>query len=249
MVAVDHSDRGAWIWTRIGLESRGAPFAVKHVCAAAVAEADVDGAAVTLMASASVWQTLYATDAVAERLGEWQLDFGEGPTIDAFKEGGPVLVPDMDSLDALTRWPVFVTEASMGGVKAVFALPLQVGAIRLGVFNLYRGVSGPMDARQVADALAFADAACTLLLSDAEGTRTAADITWHRDDRSAHQIQVHQATGMVLVQLGVNAETALARLRAYAYAHNRPLSEVAIDVVERRLRFDPEVRQEGEEVG
>lgn len=246
-MAVDHSDRGAWIWSRIGLESRGAPFSVKHVCAAAVAEADVDGAAVTLMATASAWQTLYATDAVAERLEEWQLDFGEGPTIDAFKEGGPVLVPDMDSLDALTRWPVFVAEASRGGLKAVFALPLQVGAIRLGVFNLYRGVPGPMDARQVADALAFADAACTLLLSDAEGTRSAADITWHRDDRSGHQIQVHQATGMVLVQLGVTAEIALARLRAYAYAHGRPLGDVARDVVERRLRFEPDVPKQNEE--
>jgi AmiR/NasT family two-component response regulator len=44
---------------------------------------------------------------------------------------------------------------------------------------------------------------------------------------------------MILVQLGLNAETAFARMRAYAYAHDRTLGEVARDVVDRRLRFNP----------
>jgi hypothetical protein len=43
---------------------------------------------------------------------------------------------------------------------------------------------------------------------------------------------------MVMVQLGVSISDALARLRAYAFASNRPLAEVARDVVARRLRFD-----------
>ena len=45
---------------------------------------------------------------------------------------------------------------------------------------------------------------------------------------------------MILVQLGVSAEVAFVRLRAFAYAHDRPLGEVARDVVERRLRFTPD---------
>jgi AmiR/NasT family two-component response regulator len=51
---------------------------------------------------------------------------------------------------------------------------------------------------------------------------------------------VHQATGLVLAQLGVSAEAAFARLRAYAYAEDRRLDDVARDVVERRLRFEPD---------
>ncbi|MGH3311543.1 MAG: ANTAR domain-containing protein [Streptomyces sp.] len=50
--------------------------------------------------------------------------------------------------------------------------------------------------------------------------------------------EVHQATGMVTVQLGVTAAVALVRLRDYAFAQDRRLSEVAKDVVARRLRFD-----------
>jgi ANTAR domain-containing protein len=49
--------------------------------------------------------------------------------------------------------------------------------------------------------------------------------------------EIHQATGMVLVQLGANATDAVARMRAYAFAEQRSLSDVARDVVSRRLRF------------
>jgi AmiR/NasT family two-component response regulator len=50
---------------------------------------------------------------------------------------------------------------------------------------------------------------------------------------------VHQATGMISVQLGVSLEEALARLRAHAFAASAALGDVAGDVVNRRLRFDP----------
>jgi hypothetical protein len=49
---------------------------------------------------------------------------------------------------------------------------------------------------------------------------------------------VHQASGMVAAQLDVSIGQALIRLRAYAFGNDRPLSEVANDVVARKLRFD-----------
>jgi hypothetical protein len=53
---------------------------------------------------------------------------------------------------------------------------------------------------------------------------------------------VHQASGMIAAQLDVNVADALVRLRAHAFANDRPLAEVAADVVARRLRFAPEDR-------
>jgi hypothetical protein len=89
--------------------------------------------------------------------------------------------------------------------------------------------------------LAFADAAGMLLLDTAAGTQPdTADLAWQRDDPTAHQAQVHQATGMILAQLGISAEAAFVRLRAYAYAHDRRLGDVAGDVVQRRLRLPPD---------
>jgi hypothetical protein len=237
----NNNDRVVRIWAQVGQESRGEPVSVAHVCAAAVTAIHVDGAGVTVMASPTVRETVYATDRVAGELEEWQLTFGQGPCVDAFSNGGPVLAGDLSAADCLGRWPVFTPAALGSGARAVFALPLQVGAIRVGVLDLYRTRPGPLSTHELADALAFAETAGTMLLDSAAGAQPdTAELAWQRDDPTAHQAQVHQATGMVLVQLGVSAEAAFARLRAYAYAHNRRLGEVAGDVVERRLRFDPD---------
>jgi hypothetical protein len=242
------SDRVVRVWAQAAAQSRGAPVSVAHVCAAAAAAVAVDGAGVTLMVSPTVRDTVHATDRVAGELEEWQLTFGQGPCLDTFADGGPVLVGDLRSPDCLARWPVFTPAALDSGARAVFALPLQVGAIRVGVLDLYRSRPGPLSAQQLADALAFADTAGMLLLDGAAGTQPdTADLAWQREDPTAHQTQVHQATGMILVQLGVNAEAAFARLRAHAYAEGRRLGDVARDVVERRLRFGPDPPAGGHE--
>jgi hypothetical protein len=211
------------------------------MCTAAVAGLRVDGAGVTVMVSPTVRDTVYATDRVAGELEEWQLTFGQGPCVDTFADGGPILVVDLGSPECLARWPAFTPAALGSGAHAVFALPLQIGAIRLGVLDLYRARPGPLSPDELADALAYADTAGLLLLDTAAGTEPdTAVLAWQRDDPTAHHALVHQATGMVLVQLGVSAETAFVRLRGHAYARNRRLGDVARDVVERRLRFDPD---------
>ena len=236
-----NGNRVVRVWAQIGQQSRGAPVSMAHVCEAAVAGVGVDGAGVTVMVSTTVRDTVHATDPVAGDLEEWQLTFGQGPCVDAFNDGGPVLVVDLGSPDYSARWPAFTPAALDSGAQAVFALPLQVGAIRLGVLDLYRARPGPLSPHELADALAFADAAGMLLLDGAAGTQPdTADLAWQRDDPTAHQAQVHQATGMILVQLGVSAEAAFARLRAYTYSSDRRLGDVARDVVERRLRFEPD---------
>jgi hypothetical protein len=234
-------DRVIRVWTQVGQQSRGAPVSVAHVCDAAVAGVGVDGAGVTVMVSSTVRDTVHSTDRIAGELEEWQLTFGQGPCVDAFAEGGPVMVTDLRWPDWQERWPAFTPAALDSGAQAVFALPLQVGAIRVGVLDLYRCKPGALNPHELADALAFADAAGMLLLDGAAGTQPdTADLAWQHDDPTAHQAQVHQATGMILVQLGVSAEAAFARLRAYAYAEERRIGDVARDVVERRLRFDPD---------
>jgi hypothetical protein len=78
-----------------------------------------------------------------------------------------------------------------------------------------------------------------LLLDEAERGRAHTDARLPEHAGSQPAV-VHQATGMIIVQLGVTAAVALARLRAHAYAHDRRLREVASDVVARRLRFESE---------
>jgi hypothetical protein len=110
------------------------------------------------------------------------------------------------------------------------------------VLDVYRAAPGPLGGPELADALAYADAIGTLML---ETTAHEDSTPWWRDDPTVNQAEVHQATGMILVQLSVTAEEAFARLRAYAYVHDRRLGDVARDVVQRRLRFDPDPPLDG----
>ena len=236
-----NADRAARIWTQIVTRSAGSAISLAHVCVSAVDGVGVDGAGLTVMASPTVRETVYATDRVAGVLEELQLTFGQGPSVDAFGTGGPVLAVDLSAPDYVARWPAFAPAALDCGARAVFALPLQIGAIRLGVLDLYRAEPGGLSPNELADALAFADTAGMLLLDGAAGAPPdGGDPVWQRDGATPRQAVVHQATGMILAQLGVSAETAFARLRAYAFAHDAALAEVARDVVERRLRFVPD---------
>jgi hypothetical protein len=141
--AAVNGDRVVRVWAQIGQQSRGDPVSVVHVCAAAVAGVGADGAGVTVMVSPTVRDTVYATDRVAGELEEWQLAFGQGPCVDAFAAGDPVLVVDLGSPDYSARWPAFTPAAWDSGARALFALPIQVSAIRLGVLDLYRTRPGP----------------------------------------------------------------------------------------------------------
>jgi hypothetical protein len=227
------------LWSLVVEYARGEAVTVEHVCAAAMSAAGVDRAAVAVALSASPRETVYASDRVAGEVEELTLTLGEGPGVDAFTSG-PALVADLTAPDCLARWPVFAPAAVHAGVRAVFALPLQVGGIRLGVLDLYRAEPGDLDREQLADALVLADTVCALLLDAApRRDRPRPNGGWPEPAGSPHP-EVHQATGMITVQLGVSVAVALVRLRAYAYAHDRRLRDVAGDVVARRLRFDPD---------
>jgi hypothetical protein len=224
------------LWNLVITHAHGAPVTIVHVCAAAIVSSGVEGAAVTVTLNTGLRENLYASDPVAAEIEELTVTLGEGPGVDV-SGGGAVLVGDLTDPGWLTRWPMFAPAAAQAGAGAVFALPLQVGAIRVGAMTLYRAWSGNLRPIQLSDALMLADTACALLLDPPHTHRS--------DDTSPEHVglqhpEVHQATGMITVQLGVSATEALIRLRACAYARGRQLHDVAGDVVARRLRFHPD---------
>ena len=121
------------------------------------------------------------------------------------------------------------------GAEAVFGFPLRVGAVRLGALNLYRDAPGPLSDEQHADALELADAAAQSVLVMQAGALPG-DLATDLEGTDLHLV-VHQAAGMVAVQLGVDVSEALVRLRAHAFGNDRDLDTVARDVVLRKLRF------------
>ena len=87
-----------------------------------------------------------ATDEVSARIEDLQFTLGEGVCVDAVQAGVPVLVGDLnDPGDIVTeRWPTFMEGAARAGVRAVFAFPLRIGAITVGVLDLYRDRPGDL---------------------------------------------------------------------------------------------------------
>ena len=230
------SDRAVKVWAWIAAAHRGdAPVSMAAVCAAAVGNLGVDGASVTVMSGLLVGEPLYASDELSALLEELQFTTGEGPGTDEFRLGTPVLIADLVS--AAARWPGFAPEAVAAGARAMFALPLQAGAIRVGVLSLYRALPGPLSAGELADVLVFADVALQLLLDAAAGISGLPGYL-PLDGLSDRRAVVYQASGMISVQLGVSLEDALIRLRAHAFAGSAAIGDIAGDVVSRRLRFD-----------
>jgi hypothetical protein len=211
-----------------------------RICQLCVDTLDMSGAGIAMVTSTGHRGVVCATDDVAAKIEELQLSLGEGPCVDAAETGAPVLIPELGaSADVnVERWPTFMDAAAAAGVQAVFALPLRVGAISVGVIDLYRNRPGPLAGDHLPAALMAADAAAlALLYIDIDGEAAFGD---DHDARSAYQLQVHQATGMVLAQLDVSIEEAFLMLRARAFADGRPLAELAADVVARRVRFSTE---------
>jgi hypothetical protein len=231
-------DRRLRLWGLVVAHAGDAPASVPDVCAVTVAVSGVDAAAITVLLAATPRETLYTSGRLAADLEEITLTLGEGPGVDASAGGGPALAADLAGADCLIRWPAFSPAAVQAGVRAVFALPLQVGGIHLGVLVLCRAGAGGLAPQQLTDVLILADTVCALMLDTASGSICAAG--QGPEPVGLQHPEVHQATGMLIVQLGVDAGTALVRLRAYAYAHDRRLNDVAGDVVARRLRFAPD---------
>jgi hypothetical protein len=180
---------------------------------------------------------LAATDGSAVILENLQQTLGEGPCITAFHDRRPVLQSDL--AEASSRWPGFAPAAMAAGVTAIFAFPLQVGAIRLGVLDLYRDTPGPLDSLQLGEALDHAAAATTILL-DQQHNASPGGLHPDLADAADGRREIHQATGMMTVQASVTITDALLMLRSRAYAEERPLIELAQDVVARRVTFYPE---------
>ena len=224
------SDRLARIAGAIGSRVGSDPATYPQlVCAAAADLLGVSGAGLTLM-TRSVLGAVWASDAVSRTVEDLQFALGEGPALDAFNGGAPALEP---SLAASSRWPFFGPQALVLGVEAVFSFPLQVGVICLGTINLFRDRPGFLCRDELADALVLAD----VVTGDLIDLQDQGMLQWPPSDHLGQPARVHQATGMVSVQIGADMTSALARMRAYAFVNEISIFAVADMVLARTLRL------------
>lgn len=234
MTAADPTDLRARFLAAIGAAGNDVD-APQRLCRACLAVLPVQRVSITICATDGVHELLGASDEIAERM-EWaQLTLGEGPGLDAV---APIVVHDVAA--AASPWPLFAKEAAAAGVGLMCALPLQLGAIRVGVLSLYLPVQAEFGPQDFDDAIVIADLVTSTLISGG-GTSLLDPLDhWWEQPQAAREI--HQATGMLVAQLGVGAREAYVRMRAYSFAHGRLLGDVARDIVHGGLRIgdDPD---------
>ncbi|CAN5123695.1 GAF domain-containing protein [soil metagenome] len=204
----------------------------------------VTGAAVSVLVGPASQTTICASDALASRLDELQFDLGEGPCWTALADRAPVLLRDVGSEDA--TWPAFshmVRDEDLP-VGGMYAFPLVIGSLEIGAVDLYSSASGDLEPEFVAEASSLADLTSWQVLR-----RILDDHAEPYDGGSLGYArrEIHQATGMLIVQLDIGAEDAELLLRAHAFSSGRTVREVANDIVERRLDFSSGSLHEGPE--
>ena len=215
--------------------------AADRLCDACVLLFDVDAAAISLVFDGASSGTLGSSGAPARTYDELQFTLGEGPCLDSVSFRSPVLVADLADPDE-ARWPIYGPALLSHQIRGVFAMPVLVAGEHVGALDLFRAQPGRLDENHLAGAIVAAELAGVPLLDVMNDDLLAAvndpeSNAW-AELHALSRAEVSQATGMLVAQLGVEPAEALVRLRAHAYATGRSSTDVARDILDRRLRLE-----------
>ncbi|WP_341952066.1 GAF and ANTAR domain-containing protein [Salinibacterium sp. TMP30] len=214
----------------------GAGGANSDLCSRFVDLLPITGASISVLDEAGNQSTICASDDTAAQLEAMQFELGEGPHWEALRTRRPVLVPDLRSAGH-SEWPIFSEAVLETGAGALFSLPLSLGAVTIGLVDLYCSVPGNLSTSDLSAALNLAGS--VTLPAARMAVQSAGHEKTSESTGEAPELRrdVHQATGMILVQMNVSATEAFLLLKAHAFSSGRTVLEVAQDVVARRLDF------------
>ena len=223
------------------VDGRRGVAAADRLCEACVVLFDIDAAAISLVLDGASSGTLGSSGAPARTYDELQFTLGEGPCLDSVARRTPILVVDLADPKEV-RWPAYGPAMLAHQIRGVYAIPLVVAGEYVGALDLFRAQPGQLPDDDLAGAVAAAELAGVPLLDLLDGDMQAAagdpnSNAW-AELNALSRAEVSQATGMLVAQLGVEPAEALVRLRAHAYTTGRSATDVANDILERRLKLE-----------
>ncbi len=189
----------------------------------------VDAAGIMLVAPEGDLRVMASSSETMRVLELFELQAQEGPCLDCYRTGEPVLNQDLTSIDG--RWPRFAAEALAAGFRSVHALPMRLRGTVLGAVNLFHFETGLMTAEDVEAAQALADVA-TIGILQHRATIEAQVLNEQLHHALNSRVVIEQAKGMIAEREGLNMEQAFARLRHHARNHNLRLVVVAHNVID-----------------
>jgi hypothetical protein len=216
-------------------------WAADRLCEACVVLCGVDAAAISLVFDGANAGTLGASGPSARVYDELQFALGEGPCLDSVAHRAPVVVLDLADPDDV-RWPAYGPAMLAHQIRGVYAMPVVLAGEYIGALELFRSNPAMLGAEALAAVLMAAELAqlplLDLLGEDLQAAVTDPDSDSWAELNTLSRAEVSQATGMLVAQLEVAPTEALVRLRAHAYTTGRSATDVARDILDRRLRLE-----------
>jgi len=205
----------------------------QKLCSVGVEVLGANAVSIALVVS-HAYSAVSASSDLATLLDEEQFALGNGPTFDAQEAVGPVIIDDTTAHRASRKWPAFTPIAAKHKIHGVFAFPLRVGTAYLGVLTAYRTSAGEPTADEYADGLILASLATAELVRHQAGV-TSPELADIFEPGLYDQSALQVAAGMVAEYLNCPIVAALVRIRARAFADEKPVSEIARAIVAREL--------------
>jgi hypothetical protein len=223
------------------IDGRRGVDAADRLCEACVVLLDIDAAAISLVFDGANSGTLGSSGASARIYDELQFTLGEGPCLASVLQRIPILIVDLAD-PAEARWPAYRPAMLAHQIRGVYAIPVVVAGEFVGALDLFRARPGPLLATDLAGAVAAAELAAIPVLDLLDGDLQAAvtdpnSNAWAELNRLT-RAEVSQAIGMLVAQLEVEPALALILLRAHAYATGRSVTDIARDILDRRLKLE-----------
>ncbi len=158
------------------------------------------------------------------RLELFQVQVHEGPCLDAFRDGQPVVNAALDG--AQDRWPRFAPRAVEGGYLSVHAFPLRLRDQVIGAIGVFGKDAVRWDDTDVHIAQTLAHVATIGLLQE-RAVRHGAVLSEQLQSALNSRIVIEQAKGALAQSQGVSVDEAFVRLRSYARRSGTHLVDVA----------------------
>lgn len=193
-----------------------------------VAVLDIAAAGIMLTNGDGHLQVVTSSSEAMRIVELFELQADEGPCLDSFRTGRPVV--NQDLTQAGDRWPNFAPVAADAGFRAADAVPMRLRGQTIGALNLFRTELGSMGADDVVAAQALADVATIAILQN-RIVLESRELNVQLSRALTSRIVIEQAKGMIAERQHLSIEAAFSRLRTYARDRNLRLADVARDTV------------------
>jgi transcriptional regulator with GAF, ATPase, and Fis domain len=203
---------------------------------------DVASAGLLLADKRGVLHVLAASTERTRHLEVFALQREEGPCLDCYSSGRPVLVPDLEQETG--RWPQFAQGARMAGFASVHALPMRLRDRTLGALGLFGTGVGGLNSDDLSLGQALADVASVAVVQE-EATADKTRLAEHLQTALNSRVIIEQAKGVLAQQGASDMTQAFAVLRRYSRDHNQRLTDVAQAVVSGSLSAEHLIHHPG----